>query len=318
MPASQNEIADALITGWKGAGPILTECEARVRAGFVWEALSETSLEIDIEWEPITLPRAEPFAIPIYRLRNSRFSVHYGEESPLAYRADGVGLNEGDLFKLARACMLRATRISDPWKREEKRRFASHEKHLAFIEELLWLGRFRELKNVKRDHKLNPSESDKDVDFRFRSKSYWLNVEAKFRPGTWISKVMGSHKARGVKGLFDEVKGKFHMPALDELNLLCVTGYARADEHLSHGAVKELSEHPEITGLLYWSDDAPTGRPWSYHSITNRLAELHLSIDQEEFFRVSRVRHPVKNPKTGRPISEAAEWMEYLAGLACQ
>jgi len=171
MAATAEIIENALIEGFKGAAhPILAEDEAKARAALVWAALNECGLQIDLTWKLIQIPGSEPFAVPIYSLPEAPFNIDHGTEKPLAFRAGGTGLNEGDLFKLARACMLRAKLIPHfAWTKEEKERFADHDRHIALIEELLWLGRFRNPREITRDYSLRTEEDSKNIDFRFHS-----------------------------------------------------------------------------------------------------------------------------------------------------
>jgi hypothetical protein len=109
MSSTLEEITDALATGLRGtAVPVLEKSEAKRRAALVFEALHEARFDMKLSWQTIELPGALPIGAPVYDLSESGFSVDHGQEKPLAKRADGIGLNRGDLFKLARACHLRA------------------------------------------------------------------------------------------------------------------------------------------------------------------------------------------------------------------
>ena len=282
--------------------PVLEESEAKRRAALVFEALHEARFDMELSWQTIAFPGVLPMGVPVYDLSESGFSVHHGQEKPLAKRADGMGLNRGDLFKLARACHLRAKFMpGKAWSKDERSRLRTHEHHCALVEELLWLGRFRDPCKVERDKKLQPKVTNKDVDFQFRSQSFTVNLEVKFRKNTWVPRVTGEFETNEVSALYRDVDGKFPIPGYGEVNLVAVTGYAPADEEFTAATEDFLDQHPEISGVIYWCDHAPTGRSWRLVSKTTRLPELLLQIDPEESFRAYSIRHPSLNPKTGRP-----------------
>jgi len=127
--------------------------------------------------------------------------------------------------------------------------------------------------------------------------------------------VCGQFTDREGRNLFNKVEGKFSTPAEGEFNLICVTGYAPADDDMEAAAYRFLEHHLEITGIIYWSYHASTGRSWTYLSKASKLPELILKIDPEESFYASRITHPVINPKTGRPMENPEDLIDYLSTL---
>ena len=109
------------------------------------------------------------------------------------------------------------------------------------------------------------------------------------------------------------VYDKFPIPRYGEFNLVAVTGYAPADEEFTTATEDFLAQHPDISGVFYWCDHAPTGRSWRLVSKTTRLPELLLQIDSEESLRAYSIRHPRVNPKTGRPMNGPEELPDYLS-----
>ena len=59
---------------------------------------------------------------------------------------------------------------------------------------------------------------------------------------------------------------------------LVATGYAPVDEELTAATEDFLARRPEISGVIYWCDHAPTGRSWGLVSKTTRLPEHLLDL----------------------------------------
>ena len=327
MAITLEQLERALMTAYPGARfPVLDREMALQRAHWLHDDIQAWRFDLCLTYQPIEFDGCEPMHIPKYRLAESPYSASKGTEDRKLgedqemFHGEGSGLDTPDLLKLSRASAIGHTVLKHTnWPHTHARRVRDPRDHIAVIEEILWLGRWRNPVEVQLNAKLVPG-TGKDVDCRFRSEGITINLEVKYRPRTWLAGVDGGFGVQDLRSLFDGVGGKF--PATepqDAYNVVALTIVAPIDDLLRHHATQFLASHPEIAAVVVWSEHDPTaGRNHEFICRANgpgRLLELLFKSDEEERSRVGFIRHPVRHATERREMTfeESLRLMQKMA-----
>jgi hypothetical protein len=234
--------------------PILSKEEAAVRAKVVCDDMKAIGLELEIKTHIATFGGGLEIEVAYYDLPRPDF----GKSAPdptsgsAAFTALGIGYTWGDLFQLSKACMNGRRLLSDKvWPLDFQEDLLNN-RHYSCVQELLWLGRFKNALNVLHAAKPFPN-SAKDVDWRFKSDGQVINLEVKYRPADWTKLVDGPAISPSRVDDFHDVFGKFPTKREDELNLLAVTSVAPLDDSIDVACRELLKEIPTLDGVFIWT-----------------------------------------------------------------
>lgn len=170
-------------------------------------------------------------------------------DSGFTLTADGIGMNMGCPVRLAHALdALSRLRPEDQLPIKNELRVAT--KHLAIVEELLWLHGWKALSQVRRGGNL---VGNGDVDWFLDANGYPLYLEAKFRPSDW-ARLSDDGTHRSAKGaLLKNAAKKFPLTHKGVPHIVGITGLGDLTEEFVHDFGVELEMYPQIHGLIYRS-----------------------------------------------------------------
>lgn len=256
----QTELAQYLERTPSGLrNPLLSKEEAAVRANVVCTAMDAIGLNLEVKTFPAPTPFGVDIEVAYYDLPKNEF----GQEKPdrtgcATLTTHGTGFTWGDLFQLSKACMIGARLLpAEVWPMAFKKDLTTN-RHYACIQELLWLGKFKNPEGIQ--HAAKPfSNCKKDIDWRFRCESQIINLEVKYRPSDWTKLVDGAAVSPSRVEDFHDVHGKFPVRNPGELNLLGVTSMAPLDGSLETACNDLLKEIPTLDGVLVWSHAPENG-----------------------------------------------------------
>lgn len=326
MAITLEQLEQALIAACPGAvRPVLPRPIAVQRAKWLYSDLQAWRFDLRPVWQRVDFPGLEPMHVPKYHLDQSPYSASKGTEDRNPgedhemFHAEGSDLDCPDLLKLSRVSEIGHTLLAHTnWPRTHAKRLRDVREHVAVIEEILWLGRWRNPKGVKLNAQL-VNGNGKDVDFRFRAEGLTVNVEVKHRPRTWLTRVDGGFDVRDLRSLFDGVDGKFPASSSNgTYNVVALTILTQADDLVRHHAKEFLKQHPEISAVAVWSDHAPDGRHHEFivgENGSGRLLELLFKSDYEERCRAGVIRYPMRNSAERREMTpeESIQLMQRMA-----
>ncbi len=207
--------------------------------------------ELEFPAQPC-LPKGMPSFI-YYFVPNSGWGSHSAPpkdplDSTFVSNGDGIGMNMG--------CPVRLARALDAWsdlksedQAEVRRELKAPNKHLAIVEELLWLNGWRAQFDVRRGGKL---VGGSNVDWFFTAHDFPLYLEAKFRPSDWARLSDGGTYQSVDGGLLKNAAKKF--PTIlknGALHIVGITGPADLTEEFVHDFGRELETYPEIHAIIY-------------------------------------------------------------------
>ena len=258
MTATLEEIERALTTAYLGADQrILSQEVASKRAKWVYEDMAAIGFDLQLRHENFPLPGGVMLGIPQYRIAGSPYNAVRPTKGHEMFRAQGSGLDCLDLLKLSRACEIGHTLLKHKdWPRSQGHKLRSPSDHVATIEEILWLGRWRDPEDIDLEKKLVLGRST-NVDLAFCSGGISINMEVKYRPRTWIPRADGNFASTDLRSLFEGTEGKFpdEIPP-DTLNVVAVTALAPVDNAFGQHATNFLEQHPEVSVVLVWTEGA--------------------------------------------------------------
>lgn len=193
-----------------------------------------------------------PYGLPsfiYYYVPNSGWGSHKPmPQDPLdvnfVYATDGIGLNLGCPVRLLRALdALIQLRMED--QQELRNNLANPTQHLAGVEELLWVTGWKALSEIRRGGAIPGAQGN--VDWAFKSSSFPIYMEAKYRPSDW--------PRLSDQGTFIPMTGSFLGKAANKFPLkphgpfLYIVGITTMDnltKELVHQIGQELEANPQI------------------------------------------------------------------------
>src|SRR3989442_7759425 len=163
------------------------------------EHLAEARLDFDVEANINVLdspPQASfPRGLPSF-IRYYIYGTQFGTVKKFLLvqvirptpSSDGIGLNMGCPIRLSRALHVLFSLKSEDQK-EPLTQVRARKNHFAYVEELLWLTRWKQQTEVGRGGELVPKVSGNkagDIDWFFISNGTPIYLEAKYRPTDWM------------------------------------------------------------------------------------------------------------------------------------
>jgi len=299
-------IAEALVTAFPGARePVLGADEAEARALIVYEDMTKVRFDLQLEYWRVELPDYQSIGIPAYKLIGSQFDPDAPVDSPDVYKAAGPGLNCGNLLRLSKACKVGRAIVKKEWPNTFATRLRDPNDHLAVVEELLWLGYWQPVKDLRRSFKQS-EESKKNIDWRFNCCSQVINLEVKYRRRDWVGIVDGPYFSRDFDSYFEDCEGKFGPQKDGELNIVGVSTLASPDDGLRRTIERFLKTHPYVDAIILWSFHAPNGESPEIHSRQADLIKLLFTGgDSEDRLRISPIRHLWRKSEERRALRPA-------------
>lgn len=207
--------------------------------------------ELEFPAQPC-LPNGMPSFI-YYFVPNSGWGSHNAPpidplDSTFVGTGDGIGMNFGCPVRLARA--LDALNGLKPEDQEEvKKELKAPNKHLAIVEELLWLNGWKARSDAQRGGRL---VGGSNVDWFLTTHDFPLYLESKFRPSDW-ARLSDQGTFQSVDGgLLKNAAKKFPIiPKDGALHIVGITGPASLTEEFVHDFGRELETYPQIHGIIY-------------------------------------------------------------------
>ena len=294
MKLGEKQTVEMLTKCYPGfAEPILTPQEATIRGQMVFDDMEQ--VRFPLEWEcdwPVDVPGYEPVRIPSYRLPGVSYGPLADPDGTKGRDAAGPAISCGEFVRLSRACLLgRSLLGAKRWPSLFASRLRHPDDHLAVVEEVLWLGRWRSPKHIRNSHRQNP-ESEKNVDWRFQCCEMIINLEIKSRRRDWMGVTDGESYSRDFDSYFDDVLGKFGPRTEGERNVVGVTTFFPPEETLRRATARFLEAHPEIDAIVFWSLHDPEGkRPEVFGSDADLIRLLLNESSREENLFISPIRH---------------------------
>lgn len=316
MTITLEQLEQVLVNAYPGAShPVLSRAVAVQRAQWLYSDLQAWRFDLRLTDQPIKFDGMQTMHVPKYRLADSPFNASKGPddrekgEDHEMFHGEGSGLDCPDLLKLSRVSEIGHTILAHTnWPRTHAKRLRDPREHVPVIEEILWLGRWRNPVAVRLNAKLVLG-SAKDVDCCFRSEGITINLEVKYRPRTWLAGVDGGFGVRDLSSLFDGVDGKFPVDLPQgTYNVVALTIVAPIDNLLRHHVAQFLAARHEVAAVVVWTDHAPNGRNHEFISRPDgpaRLLECLFKSDEEERCRAGFIRHPMRNTAERREMTPA-------------
>lgn len=293
-PLTSEQIGEILRTCYPGMSEtILTPEEAKARAEMVHADMLKVGFPLlfDTYW-PVPAPGNKTIRVPSYKLLGAIYGPEadpYGDNNK---DASGPLLSCGEFVRLSKVCKLaRQLLTTEKWPARFTGRLRDPKSHLAVLEEILWLGRWRAPKSIEMAYKQNHS-SQKDIDWRFDCCGQMINLEVKSRPRDWIGLTDGSHFSRNFDSYFRDVEDKFGPQQNDELNVVGITTWTPPDRGLRECTQRFLQSHSEIDAVIFWSLHDPNGERPEIQSRRPSLIKLFLKeADREDNLFIAPIRH---------------------------
>ncbi len=170
-------------------------------------------------------------------------------DTNFVYSSDGIGLNLGCPMRLLRALDALA-RLPSADQVEAKEGLANSGKHLATVEELLWLTVWKAPSEIRRAGTL--PEAKGNVDWALKAGDCPVFVEAKFRPSDWPRNTD--------QGTFVPIGGSFLAKAAHKfpksprdaaLHLVAITAFENITSDIVHLIGAELETYPQIHAVIF-------------------------------------------------------------------
>lgn len=272
---------------------VLSQEEATNRASMVNNDMAAVSFDLRLgtPW-PVAIPGCDTIWIPSYPLEGAMYGPEADPDGESNRDAAGPLLSCGEFVRLSKACKLGRKFLStDRWPSRFASRLRDSQNHLAVIEEILWLGRWRDPTDVEMTYKQNPA-SRKDIDWRFKCHGMTINLEVKYRMRDWLGIVDGPHFSRRFDSYFNDVEGKFTSRPDGELNIVGITTFSPPDRGLQECTRRFMDRHPEIDAVIFWSIHNPKGKRFDVHTRQPDLIKvLFVGADREDDMFIAPVRH---------------------------
>lgn len=314
---TQTQIEEILTKCYPGmAETVLSPVEAKARAKMVHEDMKAVnfSLRLGITW-PVPLVGYEAIIIPSYPLEGSMYGPEADPDGTNNRDAAGPLISCGEFVRLSKACKLgRELLTTNRWPSRFTSRIRDSQDHLAVIEEILWLTRWHEPKDIEMTYKQNPT-SGKDVDWRFSCRGMTINLEVKYRLRDWLGIVDGPHFSRNFDSYFNDIEGKFGFRPEGELNIVGITTISPPDRGLQECTQRFLNGHPDIDAVIFWSIHDPEGKRPEFHARKPDLIKmLFKGADREDNLFCAPIRHLWRKSDERRAM-RPAEAMDAISKL---
>jgi hypothetical protein len=313
MVIEVDKVATALLWALGGDGhPLLSKEQAHRRAKVIAEEVKALGFDLQIfPWKNLTrIGELQPF--PAYNLDDPRYNLNEigpGEKGQFA--VNGPGISCGDLLKFGRVCELKRQFFGAKWPKELKEHLCDAQSHLDSVEEILWLGRFQGVQDV-RSKVIQPN--GKDVDWAFTACTQPIQVEVKNRRKEITGVIDGAHRGREFVSWYQDFDGKFSRDSLGRLNIACVTTYFDLDEALQQRAKELLSRNEAIDAIVIWTYHCRTlghQTVFAQRKVGQLLTSLLAPILREDSEKILLLQHLLRNNAEQR-VATLEETFSYL------
>ena len=266
------------------------------RASIVVEDMNTIGFPINLEMQRGVTKHLHQrgLHIPIhYRIQNTGWSIN--KKDP-RHALEGTHLNLGDLLRLTKVCELGRSLLPNEWPHKFRNQFTNPSEHLDAVNELWWLGRFKNPKNVKKLDLINQNGPSPDWAFSLDCMGTTLNfnVEVKRR----CSDLKRHLKITNKTDLFDKVTQKFPHQSLTELNIAAITTFSQIDSAVEEMAQIWIRNEPHLDAVIIWSEQSfgsPVFIHISRHELTHLLDACLTQPDMEDTSGVAVVHHVIQN-----------------------
>jgi hypothetical protein len=300
MTIEVDQLATALLWALgRDGNPLLAKDQAQRRAEAIKEEVEALGYDLQIfPWANVT-PTGKRHPFPAYRLDDPRYDLNEiepGEKGQFA--VNGPGISCGDLLKFGRACELKRMFLGSQWPKELKDNLRDPQSHLDSVEEILWIGRFGGVRDV-RCKVVQPN--GKDVDWAFVAYAQPIQVEVKHRRKECTGIIDGAHGGRDFPSWYQDFDGKFSRDARGSLNVACVTTYLEPDEAIRQRADELLNRGDPIDAIVIWSCHCLT--VFGERKMRQLLTAILAPIPREDSEKVLRVQHLLRNSAEQRVVT---------------
>ena len=205
---------------------------------------------------------------------------------------EGTHLDYGDLLRLSKVCEIGRSLVPNDWPHRFADQLNNPSEHLDTVNEVWWLGRFNNPKDVKKlDAKGNKCASP-DWSFSVQSGEVplRLHVEVKRR----CSDIKRHLAISNTTELFNKISQKFPHRALTELNIAAVTTFSQIDTSVMETSKRWVESEQNIDAAILWSEQSFRSSPIAVASrgaILDLIRHCLKEPDEEDTSGVGFFRH---------------------------
>ena len=232
--------------------------------------------------------------IPIqYHIPDTRWTVNRKDPRNAL---EGTHLDKGDLLRLSKVCELGRSLLPNDWPHRFADQLNNVSEHLDAVNEVWWLGRFNDPKEVKKlDTK---TQKIKSPDWSFsvgcEGTNLRLRVEVKRRCSDTKRHLAFSEETN----LFDKISPKFSQRSLAELNIAAVTTFSQIDNTVTEMTARWLENEQNLDAVILWSEQSFTSPPLVFASrdeIRHFLCGCLNTPDEEDTSGVAVFQHLISD-----------------------
>jgi hypothetical protein len=232
----------------------LPEEVAARRASMVAEDMAAIgfSLRLEVQRGSAQWLRQRGLRIPIqYYIPDTGWTVNRKDSR---HALEGTHLDKGDLLRLSKVCELGRTLLPNDWPHRFADQLNNPSEHLDAVNEVWWLGRFKDPTDVKKLDTKTQETSSPDWSFsvRYEGTTLRLRVEVKRRCSDIKRHLAFSEKS----DLFDKISSKFSQRSLAELNIAGVTTFSQIDNMVAETTTRWLENEPNLDAVILWSEQS--------------------------------------------------------------
>ena len=298
-PLTTDQLSLALLSAKDADGAsLITQAEATRRAQAIQEWADATRFQLKLIGWPTPLKSR----YPAYELNDPRYDLDsFDFGGPDTFAANAPGISHGDLLKLGRAIETKQRVLSANWPKPLLDGLRDPQRHLDTVEELCWLDRWHDVRDVSGP--VVNAGTGKDADWKLVSRDTPLVLEVKNWRAEWTGILDNVHRGRSYESRFASLQGKFFRNDDRALNIGCVSTFFPADAELEATAHSFLKSRPEIDAIVIHSSHA-NGIGTHLDVFGEEETKKHIRallkpLPCEELRRAVVVRHLARGPDGG-------------------
>jgi hypothetical protein len=262
----------------------LDPAEAKMRAPTVLEAFEWIGFDL-LKLHGRANPYAEPFCIPEYFFGRTGFSVDNAEGAKTIKPEwiGGTGMDRGHLQLFSRVSMIARELLPGIWLKSRNLRqcLRDAEQHLNTVEEICWLDRWINPRNIALAKSLRP-DAGTDVDWQFQlgevdQNPICINLEVKRLVGDVVRHLRGrTFKIEWFeKFCRQSVIPKFRPSDDDEVNVLALTLFGEISREVQLVIAQWLTERQSmVDAVLVTSREARRRSCFDWHFRNDKASRL--------------------------------------------